>query len=242
MPARVDTANVGLASDRLRLTIALALSVAAHAAAGTLVPPPSARIAPLDRALDVWLVPKPLPQPVAVASLEAARPAAAAPVAPRPHRLLPAPVVVTRHVEAKAPRQPEAETRTAPPPVQIAETAAPQVAALTPDPAREVVSTAPPSPELLAGYGRSISELLGRYRSYPRIAQMRGWEGSVTMRLTVAPGGKLVEAKVEASSGHDVLDDEAMKMVGKVASLPSPPEGLRDREFAVRVPVVFRLR
>ena len=54
-------------------------------------------------------------------------------------------------------------------------------------------------------------------------------------------GGKLIEAKVEGSSGHPVLDTQALEMVKRVAALPAPPEGLREREFAVLVPVVFRL-
>ena len=31
-------------------------------------------------------------------------------------------------------------------------------------------------------------------------------------------------------------------MVKRIAELPPPPEGLRDREFTVLVPVVFRLQ
>jgi protein TonB len=61
------------------------------------------------------------------------------------------------------------------------------------------------------------------------------------MRLRVAPGGKLIDARVEGSSGHEVLDTQALEMVKRVPALPQPPESLRDREFAVLVPVVFRL-
>jgi protein TonB len=62
------------------------------------------------------------------------------------------------------------------------------------------------------------------------------------MRLRVAPGGKLIDAKVEGSSGHQVLDAQALEMVKRVPELPPPPESLRDREFGVLVPVVFRLQ
>jgi protein TonB len=61
------------------------------------------------------------------------------------------------------------------------------------------------------------------------------------MRLRVGATGRLLEAKVDSTSGHAVLDTQALDMVKRVAELPPPPEGLRGREFAVLVPVVFRL-
>ena len=48
-----------------------------------------------------------------------------------------------------------------------------------------------------------------------RRAQMQGWEGSVTMQLRVAASGRLLEAEVHRSSGHGVLDREALAMVAK---------------------------
>ncbi len=98
-----------------------------------------------------------------------------------------------------------------------------------------------PQSELLSSYGQTISQALARYKEYPRIAQMQGWQGSVTMRLRVAPSGRLIDAEVHASSGHGVLDRQALAMASKPERYPAPPEGLRDREIAVLVPVVFRL-
>ena len=98
-----------------------------------------------------------------------------------------------------------------------------------------------PTAQLLAGYGKKISDVLARYKEYPRIAQMRGWEGSVTMRLRVAPSGRLVDAELYASSGYEVLDRQAIAMATRAAQLPVPPQGLAVGEVAVLVPVVFRL-
>ena len=95
--------------------------------------------------------------------------------------------------------------------------------------------------ELLSSYGQTISQALARYKEYPRIAQMQGWQGAVTMRLRVAPSGRLIDAEVHASSGHEALDRQALAMASKPERFPPPPEGLRDREIAVLVPVVFRL-
>jgi len=43
---------------------------------------------------------------------------------------------------------------------------------------------------------------------------------------------------VAVSSGKDVLDDAAVKMVRSSLPLPKPPQGVR----TVTVPVVFRLQ
>ena len=70
---------------------------------------------------------------------------------------------------------------------------------------------------------------------------MQGWQGAVTMRLRVAPSGRLIDAEVHASSGHEALDRQALAMAAKPERFPPPPEGLRESEIAVLVPVVFRL-
>src|SRR6267154_769031 len=89
--------------------------------------------------------------------------------------------------------------------------------------------------------GQTISQALAPYKRYPVIAQMRGWEGSVTMQLHVAPTGRLLEAEVRISSGYDVLDRQALAMASLADPYPVPPEALSAREIAVLVPVVFRL-
>jgi len=84
--------------------------------------------------------------------------------------------------------------------------------------------------------------MLTPYRRYPPIAQMQGWEGLVTMELHVAPSGRLLDAAVRTSSGHEVLDRQALAMASQAEPFPAAPEALRDREVvAVVVPVVFRL-
>jgi protein TonB len=95
--------------------------------------------------------------------------------------------------------------------------------------------------ELLSGYGREVSEALARYKEYPAIALLRGWQGSVTMRLRVAPSGRLVDAELHLSSGYEVLDRQALAMVTRAGQLPVPPDGLNGGEVAVLVPIVFRL-
>jgi TonB family protein len=61
------------------------------------------------------------------------------------------------------------------------------------------------------------------------------------MRLHVAPSGRLLDAAVHASSGHEVLDRQALAMAWAPERLPPLPEGVRDQEVTVLVPIVFRL-
>ena len=46
---------------------------------------------------------------------------------------------------------------------------------------------------------------------------------------------------VARSSGFPVLDEQALTMVKGTVPLPEMPAALRGREFAITVPVVFRL-
>jgi protein TonB len=219
-----------------RLAVAIVLSLALHVLAWHLLPPLRTQIAPLARSLHVLLVAEepapvvePVPQPLP------GRPAPAAPK-PRPVERTPRPPAPPETAEVQRepvpPSQENAPRRAEP---------EPPILTRRPEPAQASVAIAPPAPDLLAGYGSSVSRLLARHREYPRIAAMRGWEGTVMMSLRVGATGRLLEAKVDSTSSHPVLDAQALEMVKRVAELPTPPEGLRGREFSVLVPVVFRL-
>lgn len=230
------------ALDR-RFGIALAASLVVHAAAMTLsLPAPKTPAFDPAVPLHVRLL---QPQPVAMIH-EPARPSAEVP--------RPAPAKRARPKrETRAPVAPKLAPSPPEPPVEVAREApaepplalAPLAPAVEPAPAPPVLpAPALPEPvpaaELLAGYGKRISDALARYKEYPRIAQLRGWEGAVTMRLRVAPSGRLVDAELYRSSGYEVLDKQAIAMATKAAQLPVPPDGVKG-DVSVLVPVVFRL-
>ncbi|MBI4190617.1 MAG: TonB family protein [Betaproteobacteria bacterium] len=95
--------------------------------------------------------------------------------------------------------------------------------------------------DLLAGYGQALSRAIARQQRYPRIAQVKGWQGTVEIAMQIAPGTRLQQVTVLRSSGFDVLDQHALEMVRDAAPLPPAPEPLRSSEFSVRMPIVFRL-
>ena len=231
-----------------RFVTALGVSIMVHVAAMMLsLPAPRVSLLDAQVPLNVHLVQEPaalvseLPRPPRPAPTRHARPRPA-PLkhdeASRTLAVAPEPLPPVETIQAAS--QTEEVPARAAEPVDL-----PAVAAPLPPASEPVALLAPapraPSAELIALYTKSLSEMFARYKEYPRIAALRGWEGSVTMRLRVAPSGHLVGAEVLKSSGYDALDQQAIAMVSKPGVLPVPPAGLDSADFAVLVPIDFRL-
>lgn len=75
---------------------------------------------------------------------------------------------------------------------------------------------------------------------YPEIAQERGWEGKVLMKVHVQPDGKPDNISVVKSSGQKVLDDAAVKTVYKWSFVPAK-RGDTPIAGYVTVPITFNL-
>jgi protein TonB len=235
------------------LAAAIAISIAIHAMALTLFP----QLRTLQRHAELPLQVDFLPQVIDTASAPA--PAAPEPTAapkslpvppperPRPKAAKPPPAVPAREAPALAARAaPQQELLTASPeaPPQASEFSVPAAPerAETSTAAREVEPVTPADPDLLPGYGHALSQAIGKYQRYPRLAQMRGWQGTATVALKFGSGSRLLATTLHKSSGHEVLDTEALAMVRDAQPLPNPPERLRNRDFTVLVPIVFRLK
>ena len=134
--------------------------------------------------------------------------------------------------------------------------AAPQteVIAVTPKPDATPTQLAPvAAPTLPSGpsqaelddakgrYGNALWGAIGKHKQYPKIAQMRNWQGEAVVELQLDGNGKLKSKKIIQSSGHDALDKQALEMVEKAAPFPLPPEALRGNNFSIRVPIPFKL-
>lgn len=79
------------------------------------------------------------------------------------------------------------------------------------------------------------------HRQYPPMARERGWTGTAEVSVDVSREGRPRHILLARSSGHDVLDREAVQMMERAAASAALPDSLRGREFAVRLPVVFDL-
>jgi len=183
----------------------------------------------------------PAPQPVAPTPAARTRPVETtrtAPILTRPSSTAttrPAPAV---RVEAAPTATAAVETPAEPAPRAPAPAlAAARVDTAPPTPAAEEA----PDPAQLERYGRSLSSLFARQQNYPRIAALRGWEGEVQLRVTIARKGNIVATQIVRSSGFEVLDQNAVQLVSSVGPLPRPPEHLQNREIQVIVPVHYKL-
>lgn len=191
---------------------------------------------------------EPRPEPPPVARVEPrVEPRPAPTIEPRPE---PQPVPPPR-VEPKAEVVPDVKPvpREVPPPVvqqnREPSVAAPPVSRPAPAPTAVQPPPAPPQPKvdesrdlaLAEQYRLLISARVKQNEEYPQMARRRHWEGTAVVQVTLTQDGKIVSAAVVESSGKQILDDAALRMIQKASPLPPPPEGLR----RIKVPIVFKL-
>lgn len=205
---------------------------------------PNIKIDPpkIPEVLEVQLVNKPEPPPVSA-------PEPAQPEQPTPEPIKP--IVEPKPIVKPTPAPSVIKEEPAPttPPVTqtevIAVTPKPE-APPSPLPVAPVVVTKPsPTPVEIdtayEGYGNTLWNAISKYKKYPRIAQMRGWQGEVIVELSLDGNGKLKSKRIIQHSGYDSLDQQALEMVDKAAPFPAPPEALRGSSFTIKVPIPFKL-
>lgn len=93
----------------------------------------------------------------------------------------------------------------------------------------------------LAQYRLALIVATRRYKRYPAIAMEKGWQGKVEVRLLIGANGMLAGTSVKTSSGHEILDKQAMDMLRRGKTTVPIPASLRGREFTIDVPVIFNL-
>ena len=191
--------------------------------------------------LEVELVSKPEPPPVAIQP---------EPIKPKPDqpktKVEPKPIVKplpVAKVEKSEPTIYSTPPVTSPEPPQIApppELTPPPVST-TPTPPKPIVASQVDKNAARDSYGNTLWGAIGKYKNYPRIAQTRGWQGEVVVELQLDANGNLKSKKILKSSSFDILDKEALAMVDKAAPFPAPPDALRGSTFSIKVPIPFKL-
>ena len=99
-------------------------------------------------------------------------------------------------------------------------------------------------PATKADYGWLRDALLSRIerlKGYPYIARANRWEGLVILEAVINHEGVLVDLKIAESSGHSVLDQDAMEVIRKSCPLQLK-HSLGKSEMTVRVPISYKLR
>lgn len=186
------------------------------------------------------------------------------PTPPAPEPIEPQPEVVQPKIEPKI--KPEPKPIIKPIPTPVVENSEPisepppskptEVIAVAPKPdAAPPVLTVPtpvkPEPvptvsqadidDARSRYGNALWGAISKHKKYPKVAAMRGWQGEAVVELELDGNGKLKSKKITQSSGHEVLDKQALEMVEKALPLPVAPEALRGTNFTITVPVPFKL-
>jgi len=209
-----------LASFLLHALLFLVLPAAREFAA---LAPPEAQ--PLVARVE-QLEPPPAPAPAAVP--EKRKPAPQAPV--RVVKPAPAPAPVAVPAAEPAPPKPD--------PVVLA----PQPPPAQPAPAPSAPA-APPTidPRIRGDYARRINEAAERDKVYPRVAIDNNWQGAVGLTMAIGSDGRIASLRVTQSSGHRVLDDQALEMFARAKPRVRMPAALHGREFDLELRAVFRL-
>lgn len=172
------------------------------------------------------------------------------PPAPPPPVVKPRPRPKPPPRVAKPAPAPLAEPEPATPP-EPATQPAPPAPARPPQPsiARIEPRPAPPAPsaEQLEALTREQYrlEVLNAARShnrYPPLARENNWEGEVRVRMVIGPSGKIIALTVQSTSGHQVLDRQALEMFRRAqAQVPLPPS-LRGKEITLELRAIYNLK
>ena len=78
-------------------------------------------------------------------------------------------------------------------------------------------------------------------KRYPASARLNRWEGRVMIRAVVKEDGTFAELKIAQSSGHEVLDKDALALMKQAAPL-TLTQPLGQPQVAVQIPISYTLR
>jgi protein TonB len=167
------------------------------------------------------------------------------PPGPKQDEEAPAPPPKQEKVEEKVEKKVEVPPSPAPavaalPPPEPVQPKPPEPTPVPPAPA----TTAPPrahvSPAQIKSWQTEIATRIERNKqAYPRAAEARNQKGVVELAFSIDRTGHVVSATVLQSSGHPILDQEAVATVRRAEPYPAPPAGLDGETFAFKFPFKF---
>ena len=158
------------------------------------------------------------------------------PPKPEPAKIVPEPAKPVQETpqpvrkEAKKPPEAPPAPRTAAPP--RAERQAPAASAIS----------AGASAAAVASYNQLVAAHLQRFKQHPASATAAGQQGTARVSFTLGRGGQLLSSRLAGSSGHAVLDAEALAMLNRAQPFPAFPPDIKDASLRFNVPRTFSLR
>ncbi|MDR2442534.1 MAG: energy transducer TonB [Deltaproteobacteria bacterium] len=98
------------------------------------------------------------------------------------------------------------------------------------------------NPDAVKAYQARIRQRLERNKKYPPAAQVKRLTGVCTVSFVVTRDGTVHSPRLVTSSGHQVLDDEALALLRRVSPLPPFPAAIESASLSLTVPLRFSLR
>jgi protein TonB len=109
-----------------------------------------------------------------------------------------------------------------------------------------VVASAPLNPPASAVNTGELADQLWRrmeaLKRYPYLARRNGWEGKVFIKVVLGGDGRLLHAEIQESSGHEVLDQDALRVLRAAAALKVDSNTSWQQQATFTLPVAYRLQ
>lgn len=111
----------------------------------------------------------------------------------------------------------------------------------SPAPASEAADEAPAVADALRQYRLTLAIAARRYQSYPELASRQALQGTASVAVDIGGVGGALGVVLLRSSGHPVLDAQAVEMIDQAARATAFPEVLKTRPRRIVMPVEFSL-
>ena len=110
-----------------------------------------------------------------------------------------------------------------------------------PDDLSEVKNAEVKNAEGLGEYRLGLAREARRFKRYPSVARENAWTGVVVLMIQGAASSAVPMVSIDQSSGHAVLDAQALEMLEKATRLAPLPDSLMGKRFAISLPIHYRL-
>jgi protein TonB len=131
------------------------------------------------------------------------------------------------------------EPAPAPPAPALATPAPPVVAKVEPRPMPS--SAAQVEAVTREQYRLALIDAARRHNRYPPLARENNWEGEVLVRMDIGADGG-VSVRIERSSGHPILDRQAIEMFKRAQAQVPVPSTLRGKTLSFALRAIYNLK
>jgi periplasmic protein TonB len=186
----------------------------------------------------------PPPEPPKPQAKEPPPPPVVKPPPPKPSPIAKAAPKIPAAKPAPVPPAPAAPAVEAPPPSAPSSPAAAPgpTAKADPQPTSPLPSAEGPDTLSIRQYSIEVAGFAKKFKTYPRVARDNNWEGKVVIRVAVKANGVNATYSVLESSGHEVLDKQALEMVTRGRPRAQIPPALQGKEFSFDIPVFYEMK